>query len=73
MAIPVLAAGVRVASVSNISLVQHCPQLILGAAGEWPARWKDKIAQVYGCTFRQILQHRRRRPGDCGGVAQRSG
>jgi osmoprotectant transport system substrate-binding protein len=34
---------------------QHCPQLILGAAGEWPARWKDKIAQVYGCTFRQIL------------------
>ncbi|HEV7830775.1 MAG TPA: hypothetical protein VGP04_18400, partial [Pseudonocardiaceae bacterium] len=36
-------------------LGQHCPQLILGAAGEWPARWKDKIAQVYGCTFRQIL------------------
>jgi osmoprotectant transport system substrate-binding protein len=36
-------------------LGQHCRQLILGAAGEWPARWKDKIAQVYGCTFRQIL------------------
>jgi osmoprotectant transport system substrate-binding protein len=36
-------------------LGQRCGQLILGAAGEWPARWKDKIAQVYGCTFRQIL------------------
>ncbi|MGH3931138.1 MAG: ABC transporter substrate-binding protein [Pseudonocardiaceae bacterium] len=32
-----------------------CGQLTLGAAGEWPARWQDKIAQVYGCTFRQIL------------------
>jgi osmoprotectant transport system substrate-binding protein len=33
----------------------HCGQLTLGAAGEWPARWKDKIAQVYGCTFHRIL------------------
>lgn len=32
-----------------------CAQLTLGAAGEWPGRWKDKIAQLYGCTFRQIL------------------
>lgn len=32
-----------------------CGQLTLGAAGEWPVRWQDKIAQVYGCTFRQIL------------------
>lgn len=32
----------------------HCGQLTLGAAGEWPGRWKDKIAQVYGCTFREI-------------------
>lgn len=36
-------------------LTPHCPQLTLGAAGEWPARWKDRIAAVYGCTFRQIL------------------
>ncbi|MGH3767716.1 MAG: ABC transporter substrate-binding protein [Pseudonocardiaceae bacterium] len=36
-------------------LGQHCGQLTLGVAGEWPARWKDKIAQVYGCTFRQII------------------
>ena len=33
----------------------HCGQLTLGAAGEWPGRWKDKIAQIYGCTFREIL------------------
>lgn len=32
----------------------HCGQLTLGAAGEWPGRWKDKIAQIYGCTFREI-------------------
>ncbi|MGQ0773663.1 MAG: ABC transporter substrate-binding protein [Pseudonocardiales bacterium] len=32
-----------------------CGQLTLGAAGEWPGRWQDKIAQLYGCTFRQIL------------------
>lgn len=33
----------------------RCGQLTLGAAGEWPIRWKDKIGQVYGCAFRQIL------------------
>ncbi|MGQ0718841.1 MAG: ABC transporter substrate-binding protein [Pseudonocardiales bacterium] len=33
----------------------RCGQLTLGAAGEWPGRWQDKIAQVYGCTFGQIL------------------
>jgi osmoprotectant transport system substrate-binding protein len=31
-----------------------CGRLILGAAGEWPGRWKDRIAQVYGCAFREI-------------------
>jgi osmoprotectant transport system substrate-binding protein len=41
---------------SMAQLGPHCGQLTLGAAGEWPARWKDKIAQVYGCTFRQILR-----------------
>ena len=40
---------------SMAALAPHCPQPTLGAAGEWPARWKDKIASVYGCTFRQIL------------------
>ncbi|MGH8572282.1 MAG: glycine betaine ABC transporter substrate-binding protein, partial [Gammaproteobacteria bacterium] len=33
----------------------QCGQLTLGAAGEWPVRWQDKIAQVYGCTFRDII------------------
>ena len=32
----------------------RCAQLTLGAAGEWPTRWKDRIAQLYGCTFRDI-------------------
>jgi len=45
----------RLGLTSMAALAPHCPQLTLGAAGEWPARWKDKIAQVYGCTFRQIL------------------
>lgn len=36
-------------------LAPQCGQLTLGAAGEWPARWKDRIAQVYGCTFRDIV------------------
>ncbi len=36
------------------ALGPHCGQLTLGAAGEWSARWKDKIAQVYGCQFREI-------------------
>lgn len=40
---------------SMAALAPHCPQPTLGAAGERPARWKDKIASVYGCTFRQIL------------------
>jgi osmoprotectant transport system substrate-binding protein len=39
---------------SMAELGPKCGQLTLGAAGEWPDRWKDKIAQVYGCTFREI-------------------
>jgi osmoprotectant transport system substrate-binding protein len=46
-------AALRLTSMAQLG--PHCGQLTLGAAGEWPARWKDKIAQVYGCTFRQIL------------------
>jgi osmoprotectant transport system substrate-binding protein len=45
----------RLGLTSMDALAPHCPQLTLGAAGEWPARWKDKIAQVYGCNFRQIV------------------
>lgn len=42
--------------ISMEQLGPRCGELTLGAAGEWPPRWKDKIAQVYGCTFRQILR-----------------
>jgi osmoprotectant transport system substrate-binding protein len=45
----------RLGLTSMDALAPHCPQLTFGAAGEWPARWKAKIADVYGCTFRQIL------------------
>lgn len=31
-----------------------CEQFVLGAAGEWPQRWADPIAETYGCTFQQI-------------------
>ncbi|MDQ4094263.1 MAG: ABC transporter substrate-binding protein [Actinomycetota bacterium] len=47
------AATLRLTSMDQLG--PHCGQLTLGAAGEWPGRWKDKIAQVYGCTFREIL------------------
>jgi osmoprotectant transport system substrate-binding protein len=46
-------ANLRLTSMA--ALAPHCPQLTMGAAGEWPARWKDRIASVYGCTFGQIL------------------
>ncbi|MGH4021456.1 MAG: glycine betaine ABC transporter substrate-binding protein [Pseudonocardiaceae bacterium] len=33
----------------------RCGQFVLGAAGEWPGRWQDRIAELYGCTFQQII------------------
>ncbi|HEY2766328.1 MAG TPA: ABC transporter substrate-binding protein [Pseudonocardiaceae bacterium] len=39
---------------SMAELGGKCGQLTLGAAGEWPGRWKARIAQLYGCTFREI-------------------
>jgi osmoprotectant transport system substrate-binding protein len=50
---PQTAATLRLTSMDQLG--PHCGQLTLGAAGEWPGRWKDKIAQIYGCTFREIL------------------
>ena len=47
------AATLRLTSMDQLG--PHCGQLTLGAAGEWPGRWKDNIAQIYGCTFREIL------------------
>lgn len=39
---------------SMAALGPRCGQLTLGAAGEWPGRWKARIAELYGCTFREI-------------------
>lgn len=35
-------------------LAPLCDQFVLGAAGEWPERWEQKIDEVYGCTFKDI-------------------
>jgi osmoprotectant transport system substrate-binding protein len=32
-----------------------CGQFVLGAAPEWPQRWAQPIADVYGCTFQRII------------------
>lgn len=44
----------RLGLASIAQLGPRCGELTLGAAGEWPSRWKDRIAQLYGCTFRDI-------------------
>lgn len=42
--------GVR----SMADLGPRCPQMILGAPAEWKTRWEAKIADVYGCKFKDI-------------------
>lgn len=37
------------------ALAPHCEQLVFGGPGQWPTRWEDKIAQIYGCEFRQLV------------------
>ncbi|MGH3821683.1 MAG: ABC transporter substrate-binding protein [Pseudonocardiaceae bacterium] len=49
---PQTAAALQLTSMDRLG--SHCATLTLGAADEWQARWKDKIAQVYGCAFREI-------------------
>ncbi|KAA2260988.1 ABC transporter substrate-binding protein [Solihabitans fulvus] len=39
---------------SMADLGPKCATLVLGAAGEWPQRWKDKIKELYGCEFKEI-------------------
>ncbi|MCP3800573.1 ABC transporter substrate-binding protein [Allokutzneria sp. A3M-2-11 16] len=39
---------------SIADLGPKCSQYVLGAAGEWKDRWPAKIAQLYGCTFKEI-------------------
>jgi osmoprotectant transport system substrate-binding protein len=39
---------------SMADLGPKCPQLVLGAAGEWKGRWEKKIKDLYRCTFKEI-------------------
>ncbi|MFC7341044.1 ABC transporter substrate-binding protein [Saccharopolyspora griseoalba] len=39
---------------SMADLGPRCGELVLGAPAEWKSRWAAKIAQEYGCTFKQI-------------------
>lgn len=39
---------------SMTDLGPRCGELVLGAAGEWRARWEKRIQELYGCTFREI-------------------
>lgn len=32
----------------------RCQNLVLGAPAEWKSRWLGKIAQLYGCRFRDV-------------------
>ncbi|MGW4489895.1 ABC transporter substrate-binding protein [Amycolatopsis sp. NPDC004368] len=44
------AAGVRTFS----DLGRRCGELVMGGPGQWSSRWKDRIKQLYGCTFKEI-------------------
>ncbi|RCW45340.1 osmoprotectant transport system substrate-binding protein [Halopolyspora algeriensis] len=46
------ASGLR----SMADLGPRCGELVLGAPAEWKVRWKDRIAEVYGCTFSEIRE-----------------
>ncbi|MDR7301253.1 ABC transporter substrate-binding protein [Haloactinomyces albus] len=46
------ASGLR----SMADLGPRCGELVLGAPAEWKSRWKDRIAELYGCTFREIRE-----------------
>ena len=39
---------------SMTDLGPRCGDLVLGAPAEWKSRWKTKIAQDFGCTFKEI-------------------
>lgn len=46
------ASGLR----SMADLGPRCGELVLGAPAEWKVRWEDRIAETYGCTFREIRE-----------------
>ncbi|MER7009830.1 ABC transporter substrate-binding protein [Saccharopolyspora sp. NPDC000359] len=39
---------------SMTDLGPRCGELVLGAPAEWKSRWEAKIAEDYGCTFKEI-------------------
>lgn len=39
---------------SMAELGPRCGDIVLGAPAEWKSRWEAKIAQDYGCTFKEI-------------------
>ncbi|SDP71107.1 osmoprotectant transport system substrate-binding protein [Actinopolyspora xinjiangensis] len=39
---------------SMADLGPRCGDLVLGAPSEWAPRWKQRISEVYGCTFADI-------------------
>ncbi|MEV4648450.1 ABC transporter substrate-binding protein [Saccharopolyspora sp. NPDC049357] len=39
---------------SMADLGPRCRDIVLGAPAEWKSRWEAKIAQDYGCTFKEI-------------------
>ncbi|MDT8911585.1 ABC transporter substrate-binding protein [Amycolatopsis sp. PS_44_ISF1] len=43
-------SGIRTFS----ELGPRCGELVMGGPGQWPSRWKDRIKQLYGCTFKEI-------------------
>ncbi|MEU4667079.1 ABC transporter substrate-binding protein [Amycolatopsis sp. NPDC023774] len=44
------AAGVRTFS----DLGRRCGELVMGGPGQWSSRWKDRVEQLYGCSFKEI-------------------
>lgn len=39
---------------SLTDLGPRCGEFVLGAPAEWKTRWEQRIAEVYGCEFREI-------------------
>lgn len=39
---------------SMADLGQRCGELVLGAPAEWKPRWKQRISELYDCTFSDI-------------------
>ncbi|WP_199439403.1 glycine betaine ABC transporter substrate-binding protein [Umezawaea beigongshangensis] len=45
-------AATGIASIED--LAPRCGEFVIGAAGEWETRWKDELAELYGCTFKEF-------------------